>query len=118
MAEEAAKLFGAVEGWLHSARGGDAGDAAAAHPRPNDGEPADAAEADAPTGAPHLGPECRVCPVCQLIHVVRGSRPELLEHLSVAATHLAQALRIGIETSEHKWTARRPDAGVERIDIG
>lgn len=102
MAEEAAKLFGAVEGWLHTARGGPAPDEA----------PDDTGE-----GA-HLGPECRVCPICQLVHVVRGSRPELLEHLAEAATHLALALRVGIEQSEHRWAARRPDAGVEHIDIG
>jgi hypothetical protein len=102
MAEEAAKLFGAVEGWLHSARGGPAPDTEQAEP----------AEHSA------LGPECRVCPFCQLVHVVRGSRPELLEHLAEAATHLALALRVGIEQSEHRWAARRPDAGVEHIDIG
>jgi hypothetical protein len=106
MAEEAAKLFGAVEGWLHSARGGGAaGDTGG----DEDGEE---------VAASSLGPDCRVCPICQVIHVVRGARPELLEHLAEAATHLAQALRMGIESSEHRWTARRPDAGVEHIDIG
>lgn len=111
MAEEAAKLFGAVEGWLHNARAGADRDGA----EPREAFP-DASHSE--QSASHTGPECRVCPFCQLLHVVRGARPELLEHLSEAATQLALALRVGIEASEHRWTARRPDVGVERIDIG
>jgi hypothetical protein len=37
--------------------------------------------------------ECRICPVCQGIAVVRQLRPEAVEHLAAAVSELAQALR-------------------------
>jgi hypothetical protein len=65
------------------------------------------------TGAP----ECRLCPVCQLIGLLRDSRPEVAGHLADAAGSLLAALRSALLAHERDWTARRR-AGVERIDIG
>lgn len=49
---------------------------------------------DAHTG---LGPQCQVCPVCALLRTVRGSQPEVVEHLAVAARELVLALRAAVD---------------------
>jgi hypothetical protein len=91
LAEEAAKLFGAAEEWWRT------------H-----------APAAAAAAAAHQGPECRVCPLCQVLAVVRTAQPEVFEHLVVAADAFAQAVRVAAET----WAApRRSGVPVERIDI-
>lgn len=88
LAEEAAKLFGAAEEWWR--------------------EHAPAAP------AAHTGPECRVCPLCQVLSVVRTAQPEVFEHLVTAADAFAQAVRSAVEA----WSSpRREDVPVERIDI-
>lgn len=63
---EATKLINAVQDWARRA------------------------SADAPiaTGAP----ECQWCPVCQLIGVLRGDRPELAERAGAAARAAVTAL--------------------------
>ncbi|MDQ1711315.1 MAG: hypothetical protein QOE45_765 [Frankiaceae bacterium] len=90
LAEEAAKLFGAAEEWWR---------------------------AHAPSAPEHLGPECRVCPVCQLLSVVRGAQPELFEHLSEAASALLLAVRSAVDAMEHGAGRSRATAPVERIDV-
>jgi hypothetical protein len=90
LAEEAAKLFGAAEEWWR---------------------------AHAPSDLAHTGPECRVCPICQLVSVVRGAQPELFEHLTDAANSLMAALRTAVEAQERAWTRKPGDVPVERIDI-
>ncbi len=61
-------------------------------------------------------PECRLCPVCQLLRMAQGSHPEVLGHLADASTSLLAALRAAVESSQAAWTAgRRPVS--ERIDI-
>ncbi len=79
------------------------------------------------TGAP----ECRLCPVCQLISLVRDTRPEVIEHLTGAAAALLSALRSLMASQEasspHAGTSagsggRGGDStgppGVQHIDIG
>ena len=88
LAEEAAKLFGAAEEWWRG------------H------VPA--------TGAAHLGPECRVCPLCQAFALVRTAQPEVFEHLVSAADAFAQAVKAAVDAYV---TPRRSDVPVERIDI-
>ena len=61
----------------------------------------------------HAGPECRVCPFCQVLSVVRGTQPELFERLTEVATSLLATLRP--ETPDA--APRRADVPVERIDI-
>ncbi len=89
LAEEAAKLFAAAEEWVRE---------------------------HAPAGTGHTGPECKVCPLCQGLSLVRHAQPEVFVHLTEAATALVAAGRAFVESQERAWT-RRPDVPVERIDI-
>ena len=41
----------------------------------------------------HNAPECRICPICQLLAALRQVRPEAVDHLIDAAAGLAAALR-------------------------
>lgn len=85
--EEAAKLFEAVQAWL----------------------------ADVPAG--NGSPDCELCPLCHLIAMMRGVRPETVEHLVGVATSLLVGLRTVLERQDRAWTARRP-AGVQHIHVG
>lgn len=75
MADEAFKLAEVAQLWLMSKAGSDGNDPWAA----------------ATDGIGHA-PECRGCPVCRVIRFVRNLNPEVLEHLSEAATSLAAAV--------------------------
>jgi ATP/maltotriose-dependent transcriptional regulator MalT len=90
LAEEAAKLLAAAETWWRE---------------------------HAPTPPEHVGPECRVCPICQVLAVVRGAQPELFEHLSEAAANLLLAFKDAVDAQERAFGRRRADVPVERIDI-
>jgi len=114
VAEEAAKLFGALAdmardrgGDLGGGLGGLAGQAAAMAHEVND---------HIATGSE----ECRYCPICRVVHVVRETSPEVREHLLTAASSLLQAAAGLMETLPPKegdagGTARGPE--VERIDL-
>jgi hypothetical protein len=105
LSEEAGKLAEILEAWLAGARQS-AGAWAAADPT------------DSAAGGERLhSPECRVCPICRLLALLRGVRPETYEHLLDAAASLVAALRVSVEGAERSWTAGRP-ATVQRIDIG
>ena len=56
-----------------------------------------------------------MCPACQLLRLVRGTRPEVYGHLADAAASLSAAFR-------EMTTDRTPDAArrgnVEHIDLG
>ncbi len=91
-AEEASKLFDAVQEWAKRASAGSTDHLA--------------------TGSP----ECQLCPVCQLISALRGSRPELVEHLGAAATSLFAALRAAVDAHEREWSSRR-STGIQHIDV-
>jgi hypothetical protein len=82
--EEAAKLFAAFSD-LARERGSDLGGSAAAAA----GHVSEAIrDADAHIGH---GEDCRYCPVCQVIRLVRETSPEVKGHLAVAASSLVQA---------------------------
>lgn len=99
--EEAGKLAELLEAWLAGAR-----------------QSTSAWAAEHPAEEEHLrSPECRICPLCRLLAMLRGVRPETYEHLLDAAASLIAALRVGVEGAERSWTAGRP-ATVQRIDIG
>jgi hypothetical protein len=87
LAEEAARLMEALSQW---ARGG-------------------VGELPLATG----GAECRVCPVCQMLGVLRHTRPETFAHLAEATSALVAALRTVVE-SHDEHTARD---GMQRIDL-
>jgi len=59
--------------------------------------------------------ECRVCPVCQMLSVVRHTRPEVFGHLTDASSSLVAALRSAVESHAQHATSGR--TGVERIDL-
>ncbi|WP_141013831.1 hypothetical protein [Nocardioides sambongensis] len=92
VAEEAAKLFGAFADMARQhgvdaagGVGGLAGQAAAFTQDLHD----------------HLAtddPECRYCPVCRAVHVVRKASPEVRDHLMSAASSLLQAAAGLLET--------------------
>ncbi len=113
---EAAKLLGVLSGWVHE----HAGD------QPDPDQAATAGEAvhgiaDAlgdivgnvnehiATG----GADCRFCPVCQVIHAVRETNPEVKQQLSVAASSLLHAVAGLLSTQVPKPEG----AGVEKIDL-
>lgn len=95
VAEEAAKLLGALSGWAK-----DQGDGFSPL--------TDELHAHLSTDAT----ECTWCPVCRVIAAVRQTSPEVRAHLTGAATSLALALSGMLATPP---PAR--DAGVERIDL-
>jgi hypothetical protein len=80
--EEATKLFQVLQDWTRDsgserAAGAASGAASALH---------DIGEHVATGGA-----DCRYCPVCRVIGVVRGTSPEVRQHLATAATALVSA---------------------------
>jgi hypothetical protein len=103
LGEEAVRLAAAVQDWLQSASGN----------QPHGSQPHGSEPGSEPgSGTPA---ECLVCPACQLLRLVRGTRPEVYGHLADAAASLSAALR--------EMTAdRTPDAerrgNVEHIDLG
>ena len=104
VAEETAKLLGALSGWAKE-HGPDLG--GAFH---------DASE--------HLatGEDCKYCPFCRVVHIVRESSPEVRTHLAIAAASIAQAASAVLQAAvpeESKASggqhARRDP--VEKIDL-
>ena len=147
VAEEAAKLFGALADLARGAEaeapgeapgpGGHGGGAlgslgdlaarAAAGVREAQGHLSARAEAERdrtahdPTDDPadghdHEGPDCRFCPVCRALHVVRQTSPEVRAHLADAGSSLLQAAAGWLATAVPE-EARSTRAGVERIDL-
>ena len=108
--EEAGKIAEVLEQWLAGAR------EAAGSWLPGDAATADGAGAESLQSA-----ECRLCPICRLLSVLRGVRPETFEHLLDAAASLLAALRVSVDGADGAWApassggARSP---VQRIDIG
>ena len=106
-AEEAAKLLGAVAEWardhgsdLGSALGAFAGQASAA---------AHDVDAHLATGAE----ECRYCPICRAVQALRSTSPEVREHLSAAASSLAQAAGAMLATA----VPEQRSSSVEHIEV-
>jgi hypothetical protein len=98
LAEEAARLVEALSDWART------------HTGDLPGALGNAVGGSAQFGA---SAECRLCPVCQMIALMRQARPETFAHLLDASTALTAALRSMVETHG----AHRPQSGVERIDL-
>jgi hypothetical protein len=90
VAEEAAKLFGALSDWAS-----------------DHGVEPDAGAA-----------ECRWCPVCRTVHALRQTSPEVRAQLTSAAASLLQAASAMLATAAPGQT-REPGqrSGVEHIDL-
>ena len=57
--------------------------------------------------------DCRYCPLCQVIHAVRNTSPEVKTHLAVAASSLMQAAAGLLATQ----VPREKNGPVEKIDL-
>jgi hypothetical protein len=106
--EEAAKLLGALSNWARD-QGDDYAGSAAEAAGSFAGAVKDVSEHIA-TG----GEDCRYCPVCQVIHVVRNTSPEVRTHLSVAASSLMHAAAGLLATNPEDRSKSSP---VEKIDL-
>ena len=89
LAEETAKLLGALSGWAreHGADVGHGAGGLADHLVDQVTSAAHQVDEHLATGSP----ECTVCPICRTVHVVRQLSPEVKAHLAVAASSLVQA---------------------------
>jgi hypothetical protein len=94
VAEEAAKLLGALSEWAKDT----------AH------DVNDAVDAHLATGAR----ECTYCPICRTVHVVRGMSPEVRAQLATGATSLLQAAAGLLAAATPDQRAR---TGVQHIDL-
>jgi hypothetical protein len=111
LGEEAAKLLGALSGWalehgsdLGEGLGGLAGQVAGGAREVND---------HLATGAE----ECRYCPVCRVVHLVRDTSPEVRAHLAVAGAALLQAAAGLLATAGHDEPAAGRRGGLQHIDL-
>jgi len=104
VAEEAAKLLGALQDWAteHSQESASAAaGAASAFNRLNEHIATD-------------GEDCKYCPVCQLISLAHRTSPEVKQHLTAATTSLLQAAAAAIAAPAARQQADLP---VEKIDL-
>jgi hypothetical protein len=87
--------------------------------------PADQRTADDPPPATHGPDVCGVCPICHVLRSLGESRPQLVEHLTEAARHLAAAVRDVLEDPPRPRGPRGGSGGghdegprdLERIDL-
>lgn len=108
VAEEAAKLFGALGEWART-NGTQAG-AGAAGLADQVGQAVRDINDHLATG----GEECRWCPLCRTVHAFRETSPEVKAHLATAAWSLMQAASGLLATAV---PADGEPGGVERIDL-
>ena len=99
VAEEAAKLLGALSGWAR-----EHGDGVAAMADSMTHEVNDHLATDSP--------ECAWCPICRTVAAIRQTSPEVCTHLASAASSLMMAVAGVIATH-----SSGPDRTVERIDL-
>lgn len=90
LAEEAARLVEAIGEWARGAVG------------------------DVSTPSTGDGQECQICPVCQLLALIRRTQPETFGHLADASASMLAALRTIVERHDHTGSRK---TGVERIDL-
>jgi hypothetical protein len=117
LAEEAAKLFAALSGMAGTTReqGSDLGETVAGL----GDRLADAAhdvDEHLATGAA----ECRYCPVCRGVDLLRRTDPDVVLHLGEAARSLSRAVAAMLATAnveEHRTQRSSGSAGVEHIDL-
>jgi len=73
------------------------------------------------------GSDCAYCPICATIAVVRKTRPEVLDHLAVAAREMIVAAGILLEEAEKvvgspgtpgEGEVPETNSKVRRIDVG
>lgn len=62
-------------------------------------------------------PACQLCPVCQLIAVLRSAKPETFNHLLEASTALTAALRSMMDTEGNHAHRGSHGGSVQRINL-
>jgi len=92
LGEEAAKLFAALQGWSRE-KGGEYADAAAGAAS-GFADVVDSVNEHVATDSA----DCKYCPLCRAISVVRGISPEVKDHLTSAASSLMQAAEAAMAT--------------------
>jgi hypothetical protein len=97
LAEEATRLFDAIGEWARGAISD---------------SPLTPSAGSAP--GPAVGAECQICPVCQLLALVRRAQPDTFAHLADASASLLAALRTVIDRHEH--SSARP-GGVQHVNL-
>lgn len=103
VAEEAAKLLGALSGWAR-----EHGDGVSAMADTTAGSVTDELHEHLATGAP----ECTWCPLCRALSAVRQTSPEVRAHLANAASSFLLAVSGMMQPH-----APSRDGTVERIDL-
>ena len=93
-AQEAARLFAAVEDWARTRGEATAGDPSA-----------------------HGATTCGVCPVCTGIALLREVRPETVEHLLDAAASVVAAVRSAVVPPTTPPADPARPSGVQHIDV-
>ncbi len=131
LTQEAAKLLAVLQGWASehpapasagagtSDEGGEA--KAAAGGGPDEG-PAGASASTYPKENGHeahdpLSPECRWCPLCQLMRAAKATSPEVREHLTSAATSFALALQGLLEPPSQRAERAARESPLQKIDL-
>lgn len=109
LAEETAKLLGALDGWARE-QGDGLGDTVSGL-----SQHALAAAHDVNDHLATGSAECTVCPVCRTVHAVRQLSPEVKTHLATAAASLVQAAAGILATANPSPSSDR--GGVEHIDL-
>jgi hypothetical protein len=111
VAEEAAKLLQALQGWGEQT-GAEYGEATASAAAGAARRLRDVNEHLATGGA-----DCTYCPLCQVISAARGTSPEVKQHLASAATSLMQAAAGLLSTPVPDQATGRPGVPVEKIEV-
>lgn len=78
------------------------------------GEWARGAVGDVSAASTGDGQECQICPVCQLLALVRRAQPDTFGHLADASASMLAALRTIVDRHDHSGARQ---SGVERIDL-
>lgn len=110
VADEAAKLLGALSGWAQT-QGEGLGQGFA--------QAAESAQEAMHSIDDHIATgsaECTWCPVCRAVHAVRELSPEVRTHLASATASMAQAIAAAMATFTPEPQSRR-EPHVERIDL-
>jgi hypothetical protein len=100
LAEEAAKLIAALQGWKQ--------------------EPEDSADGPVRDGGDEHDPhsaECRFCPLCTAARLAKAATPEVRDHLSSAALSLAMAVKGLLDATAPSTPSSTQSTPVEKIDL-
>jgi hypothetical protein len=119
VAQEAARLFTVLQQAAADARGAShPADPTVPPPGPAPDEPPHATpgdQEDLPGQHEHGtarsgGPECRWCPICQLVSRVRSTSPDTVEQLATAAASVLGSVRSLVEAAAESARQARADA--------